>query len=160
MINLLLKERKVSLNRMYYVRLATVFVFMMAVVVLLAVLAELAAVKDTAKDPKDELSSIVADINKKLGVFASPAERFVFSRDGLLPILGRKNDSILITNISYDGTGTAKKMTVNGVAKNREALLSFEGELKKEADFQGINVPISNFVQGSNISFSIQFTVK
>ncbi len=190
MINLLPPEQKRELNKAYIIRLITLSIAIITVAVVLGgaflvpsyletsakedkILDDLGSIQSKNIQSKEELDSIIKDINTKLSIFSDPNSKFIFSEDAVLPVITRKNKDISITNIGFSLTKDPKQkdsptvklpdlknIIVNGTAKNREALLLFERELKKETQFTGVNVPISNFVEGSNISFSIQFTLK
>ena len=66
--------------------------------------------------------------------------------------------AIKITDIAYesrspDELAQARKVSIEGTAPSRSALLSFRRALEDDANFQSVDLPISNFIKGSNIQF-------
>ena len=56
----------------------------------------------------------------------------------------------------YENDATkGKKVTVLGIAPSRELLLLFRRALEDDVAFKKVDLPISNFVKGSNIEFSL-----
>ena len=92
-------------------------------------------------------------------VFKNPEETLVVSRDALFPVLAHTNSELKINSFLIERTPEGRfTIATSGVAGNRAALLSFERALRSTPSFSGVNVPISNFVRGSDILFSIEFT--
>ena len=50
-------------------------------------------------------------------------------------------------------------MNISGIATNREVLLSFGKALEYDISFSKVDLPISNFVKGKNISFRLTVTL-
>ena len=74
-------------------------------------------------------------------------------------ILLKKRSDIKITQILYQNDGTnGKKITLTGIASSREVLLLFRQALEDSSSFKDVVLPISNFVKGSNIDFSLSLT--
>jgi hypothetical protein len=67
---------------------------------------------------------------------------------------------IKITQILYDNTVAKgdKKVNIQGTAPSRERLLIFRQALEGNPAFKKVDLPISNFVKGSNIQFSLSLT--
>ena len=174
MINLLPTKEKTNLLSAYYIRVATLFVLTAFCVVLVGFLflipsyvitkakesaaaSQIATLYAKQDSTKEQLNTIIADINTKLSIFADPAHKFVFSTDVAAPVFSRKPQGVVITSIEFSIVNKVSTVSVTGVANNRQALLSFENNLKKESKFTGVNFPISDFAQGSDISFGTQF---
>ena len=49
----------------------------------------------------------------------------------------------------------SRNITVTGVAKDRETLLSFAGIVEGIKDFTDVTVPVSDFAPVTNIDFSV-----
>ncbi len=81
---------------------------------------------------------------------------FLVSKKVINEIIAEKMSDIKITQITYelDPKG-GKKVNINGLAPSRERLLLFRVALEDNAAFQKVDLPISNFVKGSNIKFSL-----
>lgn len=109
--------------------------------------------------PDQQTLSVIKDLDKKLGLIAQArADTFVVSQKVINTIILKKMPSIKITDISYenntkDNALNAKKITIQGLAPSREVLLLFRKALEDNSLFKSVDLPISNFVKGSNIQF-------
>ncbi len=102
----------------------------------------------------------VRDLKSKINsVENSEKNKFVFSTQVMNEIILKKPAGIKIIGISYDNIeGSGKKVDVSGIAQSREALLFFGKVMQNDTMFSNVNLPISNFVKGSNISFNMDLT--
>jgi hypothetical protein len=101
-----------------------------------------------------EVMSKIDNLNKKLGLIEnSPASAFVVSSRVIDDMLLKKIPEIKITDISYENTAKGRQIRVNGEAPSREKLLIFRLALEKDPAFKKVDLPISNFVKGTNINF-------
>jgi Tfp pilus assembly protein PilN len=66
------------------------------------------------------------------------------------------NPSIKYTGISIDGN----KISLQGLASNRDALLALKSGLEASPYFMNINAPLSNFLKQNNVNFSFSFEIK
>lgn len=82
------------------------------------------------------------------------------SSDDILSIIQKKNENITINQISFSREENRKKFIINGISKTREGLLIFVRDLKLDADFKGVNLPVSDFVKSSNIDFSLTLYIE
>lgn len=175
MINLIPNSEKKKKMRDFYYRLFVVFIAALGFCALVGVvsvlptfflssieknlaLAELAAQKNQPADEMDQdITATVADLNKKL----STAERtskgtYALSQKVINQIAVRKMSDIKITQIAYENTEqSGKKVSISGRAPSRERLLLFRRALEDSSAFKQVDLPISNFVKGSNIGFSL-----
>ncbi len=122
------------------------------------------------------MNTTIDDINSKLTVFPKTFSEIYPSSDILIPLTKHRVAGISITGITFE-TRTpnnevvkpaANKKTVievkkpdieiRGVAKNRLALLAFQKSLESDPLYSVVTVPISDFVKGENITFSILIT--
>jgi hypothetical protein len=46
---------------------------------------------------------------------------------------------------------------IEGIAQNRQSLVTFRENLEKNTDIGNIEIPISNFESGSNLEFIMKF---
>ncbi len=108
-----------------------------------------------------DMSQSIDDINKKLQIFTGLGKPFLVSDSVIAPILRQKSQAIRIRQVAYtkSSDGKTPEVTLSGTADSREALLSFVDRLKTEQAFSKINLPVSNFVKGSDIDFSLQITL-
>jgi hypothetical protein len=50
-------------------------------------------------------------------------------------------------------------ITLDGIAADRENLISWKGKLEKEECFSNIDLPLSDLVNKNNLEFEINFTL-
>ncbi len=111
--------------------------------------------------PEERTLSIIKDLNTKLAlVEKAESSTFIVSEKVIKAILLRKMSDIKITDISYeDNSGGAaslgRKINIEGTAPSREILLFFRQALEDDVNFKSVDLPISNFIKGSNIQFSL-----
>jgi hypothetical protein len=103
---------------------------------------------------EDTLKTI-EDLKNKLNLIENvPKKEETFSQKVINEIILKKMPNIKIKEISYQNNGNKGKIiNVNGIAPNREVLLSFRRALEDDASFSKVDLPISNFVKGTNIRF-------
>ncbi|MGI9118191.1 MAG: hypothetical protein ACR2IQ_01415 [Minisyncoccia bacterium] len=114
------------------------------------------------------MNTTIDDINNKLSIFPDSFKEVYPTFDVIVPITKHKVPGVSITGISYEQkmdnvkttTDTKQKpdLEVRGVAKNRLALLAFQKSLESDPAYSSVTVPISDFVKGKDISFSIIIT--
>lgn len=99
----------------------------------------------------------VEDLNQKLGLIENAQEnRFLVSEKVMNALLLHKLSDVKITQIFYEDTETeGRKILIRGSAPSRERLLLFRLALEDSLLFQKVELPISNFVKGANIEFSL-----
>lgn len=69
-------------------------------------------------------------------------------------VLSSKNQGIRITKLSFSIIGSGQEqIIVNGIAKDREGLVSFIEDLKVKAGFADVETPVSDFAKDKDISF-------
>ncbi len=111
--------------------------------------------------PDQATLAIIKDLDDKLNVIErSKNDKFIISEKVINAILSKKTSSIKITEISYDNGqanlkagSTAKKISIKGIAPSREHLFLFREALEEDTSFKQVDLPISNFIKGSDIQF-------
>ena len=102
----------------------------------------------------------INDLNSKMDIIEKAKKgNYEISQKVIKAILLKKINGIQITQIAYksDALGI-KSVNVNGKASSREQLLSFRQSFESDKAFSKVVLPISNFVKGSNIQFSLSLT--
>jgi hypothetical protein len=174
MINLIPNEEKKKMSKDFYLRLTTMSFTMLGVSLFAISIAMLPSyfIASTEKNiidtklemQKKEISlpnqgtlAIIGDLNNKLNLIANAEKsKFIYSERVLNEIILKKIPSIKITEISYQSDITlGTKISISGKAPSREVLLSFRKALESDVNFSQVDLPISNFVKGSNIVFSL-----
>lgn len=103
----------------------------------------------------EEAIASIRDINNKVNLIEkSEKNRFLPSNNVINAILLNKRPDIKITQILYENDEIkGKKISIIGTAPSREVLFLFRIALEDSALFKKVDLPISNFVKGSNIQF-------
>lgn len=180
MVNLLPKQEQIKLRGLYYSRLVSAFLFVLAFVCLagtVLLIPSYIVAKEKAESAVLKLQEatmkasgeVPVKNNIELGLLK---ERISIlhehNRQSAIPYVlsraldGRSSD-IHITALTFlfkgDGEGS---ITLAGKADSRSALIAFAENLNKENTFAGANVPVSDLVQETNIPFSLplQFHLK
>jgi len=173
MINLVPKAEKKKIATDFFYRLAALFLMTLNFCILVAFISIipsyfLSSVKDASVNMKLEIQKneplplfdqqtldTIKDINNKLDlVEKAEKNRFPISEKIIRAVLLKKRPDIKITQILYENNPTqGKKISILGTAPSREVLLLFRQALENDPTFKNIDLPISNFVKGSNIQF-------
>lgn len=175
MINLIPNKEKKLMIRDFYWRLALVAIFSLSTVVLIASIALLpsyfmSSVKKSLAEEKLEVEkaepidkadqetlSLLSLLDEELSMIEKSSEgKFLVSERVIRKILEKKTGEIRISQISFENNQAGENtVSIRGTATSREKLLSFRRALEADPDFQKVDLPISNFVKGSNIQFYI-----
>lgn len=95
-------------------------------------------------------------INKKLK-YLSPNLDKEQPSEFIEATLKDKSPGIQIMNFTY--TGDPKiTLTLSGVAKDRQALISFQDALNESGRYGEVSLPVSNLAKDKDISFQIKLT--
>lgn len=99
--------------------------------------------------------SAVQDLNNKFNLLEKAGGGdFVVTERIINEIALKKMPEIKLTQISYTNDGLESKViSVRGFAPSRESLLTFRFMLENNPNFKNIDLPISNFIKGTNIQF-------
>jgi len=162
MINLIPNQEKKKKVKDFYYRLFIVFLFTLAICILVTLVAilpayflssvkkNLAVAKlDTQKSEPIPITdqntlATITDLNNKLGVVEN-AERskYLVSASVINEVLQKKMSDIKITDISYKYDSTSgKKVSISGIAPSRERLLLFRNALGEDTAFKEVDLPI------------------
>jgi hypothetical protein len=181
MINLIPKEEQKIIAREFYLRLVVVFFALLSVVLFIALIAlapsylltlnkERIAVgrleiqkSETMPQLDKDTVSLIKEIDSKMKLVEnSEKNRFLVSESVINQIVADKMLDIKITRISFeeDAVLGERKVSVYGVAPSRERLLLFRRALEENSSFSTVNLPVSNFIKGSNIEFYLSLTLE
>ena len=174
MLNLIPKAEKKKIIRNFYYRLVVLFFLVAGLITLIAFCAILPsyflslekydAVNTKLEEqkrepvvlPNQETLLAIEDLDNKLNIIEEAwSNKFIVSEKAINAVISKKIPGIKITDISYnnDPTINERKIGVEGIAPSREALLLFRQAFEDDANFKQVDLPISNFVKGTNIRF-------
>ncbi len=175
MINLIPNQEKKKMAKDFYFRLVVMFFVVFGVCLLVALVSflpsyvaskqkkdlaatKLALQKATPPPLVDEsTANSIADFNGKLSKIENAQKNtYVVSQKVISQVIVDKIPGITINGITYTAKAdNTRSIHLSGGATSRERLLLFRQALEDDASFKMVDLPISNFVKGSNISFSL-----
>lgn len=175
MINLIPNQEKKKMAADFYLRLFTIFFVVIALAFFVGTLLLVPAYslsltqKNTISEKLEiekelplfksnqEVLSTVRDLNIKINLLEKVnTDKFIVSERVIDEIILKKMSDIKINQISYEKNFlNEKSIYVQGNAPSRERLLVFRQMLENNPLFSEIDLPISNFIKGTNISFSL-----
>ena len=175
MINLIpIEEKKEIKNDFYYRFLTAIFVVLCFAVFASLVMIfpsyfislekknftsqKLSAQKNEVIPEIDQQALIaIKDLDTKLALIGNARNNeFIFSKNVINEILSKKLPGIKINSFYYlNDSLEGRKVSIMGVAKDREQLLLFRRALEEDNLFKNVDLPISNFVKDNNIDFNL-----
>lgn len=173
MINLIPKEEKKKMIKSFYYRILILFLMVMGFIVMIIFVSILPAyflssVREGISNgkleaqklepvplPDQQTMGLVQELNNKIRIIdQAKKNQFTISKNVINAIILKKLQGIKITDISYQFDPLKeKKVSIQGIAPSREVLLLFRLALEDDVAFSRVDLPISNFVKGSNIKF-------
>lgn len=111
-------------------------------------------------DIDQEAISDIDELNNKMLLIENIGKnKFIVSEKIIDKIISLKMHDININQISYENDGAKGKIiNISGVAPSRERLLLFRKALEEDKSFSKIDLPVSNFIKGSDIKFFLSLT--
>ena len=178
MINLIPNQEKKKKVKDFYFRLGVVFMASLGGSIFIATLVILpsyflSSFEKNLAEKKLEIQKqepvpaadqdslkIMEDLDRKLSLIESSEENKYFVSVKIInEIILQKMPDIKINRISYkDDPVSGKGVNIQGIAPSRERLLLFRRALEDDIAFKQVDLPISNFIKGSNIKFSLNLT--
>ena len=173
MINLIPNEEKKKMAKDFYFRLAVVFFVMFTVSFLIASIAILPAYflslvkineatakletqkKEPVLKPDQATLATIKGLSSELNLVESAKKNlYIISQKVIDEIILKKMPDIKINQIVYKNDPfNGKTINIRGTAQSRERLLLFRRALEDDVVFKKVDLPISNFIKGSNIQF-------
>jgi hypothetical protein len=175
MINLIPIEKKKKILTDFYSRLVVVLFISLGISVFIASTVILpsyfiSSVKKNIINQKLELQKqeqipkldektllTLNSLNTKLNLVEKSIDnKYLVSQKIITEVVSRKIPGISITHIFYENSSTnGRRISITGTAVSREKLLLFRQGLEDYSVFKSVDLPISNFVKGSNIKFNL-----
>jgi type IV pilus assembly protein PilM len=107
----------------------------------------------------DDLNKSINDINTKLTVLSTQKNEVTVSDILLSNLLDTLPKGIALFQIQYN-EGTNKTIDIHGNAIDRATLRNFKASLDANPNILEANLPISDFLEKSNIDFTISIKMK
>lgn len=179
MINLLPFEQRKLIEHNYKTRFVVVVLFFITILVLIAIVflvpsfvvvnsklktteKNFESIKSTEGFKNDEtLSDIIKDINVQVDKISLDENDISFIDQIILPVVELKPSSLSLSEIMITRQDTDNIVVqIGGQSPNRDTLLKFVNSLEGVSDFKDVLLPISDYVPGEDINFSISFNIK
>jgi hypothetical protein len=175
MINLIPIEEKKEIRKDFYYRfLTTLFIMFSFLIFILLVLISPTYLTSYEKKIsnneklKNQKNEVIPEIDQKAVesiktldarlalLLEARKNKYVFSQKVISEIIFQKVPGIKIDSFFYQNDPVDnKKVTITGIAQNREQLLLFRQALENDSSFKNVDLPISNFVKGRDIKFNL-----
>ena len=173
MINILPQEEKRALRREYRMRFVVVVCILLFLTFLFASIMLvppylLSLSKDSLAENrlatwnalnKDisllDTTEIITDTNTKLGLLSGTRQSNVVE-DVFNKVLLYKTSGITFQQMLYTERSDEKRVIeIHGIARDRFALRAFKDTLESSKSFSKIEIPLSTFLEKSNIAFTV-----
>lgn len=178
-INILPYTEKLKIKREYWMRLSGTIIFLLSLVFIVATtllfpsyfytstkekLAENRLETFNLENPEvniDDLNKTILDTNNKLIVLSNTKQKYQVGVDIVEKFFNNKIEGITYSQIFFNKKNeTSLTMEVHGIAVDRNALHNLKTSLDSNPDFSLVDLPISNFLEKSNLNFVIFLTLK
>lgn len=179
LINVLPDEEKKNLRRNYWIRFFTILLNFIALISAVATLLLFPSyffsqAKENLAESKLEIFNkenpelvvnniykIISDTNSKLETLNKEEPPYKVNDKVLSNILSSRTSGIKFSQILFNKKINGPSvLEVRGVAINRNSLRNFKTSLDNNPSFSEVNLPISNFLEKSDLIFTISITMK
>jgi type IV pilus assembly protein PilM len=184
MINILPHKEKKLLNREYQKRFLIVLLNFITLICIVATLLLfpsyfLSGLKEKLVENKleifnkenfdftnDNIDKITSDINLKLEILDKAKLPYQVNDKVLDNILSSRTNGITLSTILFNkkvgstGKNNSDTVEIRGIAINRDSLRNFKTTLDNNPNFSEVNLPISDFLEKSNLPFTILIKMK
>jgi type IV pilus assembly protein PilM len=184
-INILPPKEKKLIHREYWIRIFTIILNLSALISIAASvllfppyflsklkenLVENSLESFNKENPNltdNNIDNITNDINLKLKLLDKEKAPYQISDKILNNILNSRTNGITFSQILFNKKVTDPKkiegvyvVDIRGVATNRDSLRNFKNALDGNSNFSEVNLPISDFIEKSNLDFTISVIMK
>ena len=176
MLTFLFDQYKKRVLSEYRVRLATIYASLLVVIFLMGtaltvptyilLMSKLSAAqieKNAATTPADEKSKTIEDevmsIRDKIALIEDNSAEIPII-NVIEKLISKTDSSIIINSLSLKRKTDSGAITLLGVAKSRDALVSFEKRLRSEMTFSSVNLPVGSLAKSKDVPFSITIDTK
>ena len=177
-INVLPQKEKKSLCLKYWIRFFTILLNLIALIVIISTVLlfpsyflslskEKLAESELETFNKENIEFTTADIDKtidtinsKLSMLDKGAPSYQVGDKVIDNILFNRTEGITFSQIFFNKQVTGSTLEIHGVAANRDALRNFKTKLDSNPNFVEVNLPISNFLEKTDLIFSVSIKMK
>jgi hypothetical protein len=179
MANLITEKQHKSLRLEYQIRLgamALLIIALLGVIFLAYVIPYYISVKKNDLVVSEQFKSVISIENKEntsesaTWVVTKTLDELkavdLYGKNTLVPsesfakVIGHKNQNIRITRLNFSLNKAGQgQILVNGIAKNRDGLVTFVEDLKAKGGYTSVESPISDLAKDSNITFTVSLKI-
>ncbi|PIR69267.1 MAG: hypothetical protein COU47_04200 [Candidatus Niyogibacteria bacterium CG10_big_fil_rev_8_21_14_0_10_46_36] len=180
MINLLPEKAKHHLAQERFVRFVVVSGIIIALIACIAILllwipwVTLALQEDELEEQLnivrqspllmhvEEIEDSLSSLNGKLDAYERNSSDILLTSRIIEAVLSHVGSGVSLSFFSYtfpQGLGAVPQFRIEGVARDRSTLLALSDALDGDAMIENVRSPISNFLEESNIEFTLTFNV-
>lgn len=176
MLTFLFDQYRKRVMGQYKVRLATIYVSLLGVLFLMGIaltiptyillMSKLNAAQIEKKAVAAPENETLASIETEVGLIR---EKITLIEDNnaeipMMAILERLmsqiDQNITLNSLTLRRGTEVGAITLSGVAKSRDALVSFEKRLRGELSFKNVNLPVGSLTKSKDVPFSITIDAK
>ncbi len=179
LMNVLPQEEKKILRKEYWMRFSSIILNLFTVIAVVAIFlifpsyffskAKVHIVESrleafniaNPEAAKHNIDTTIADINLKSTTLNSKKPNLIVSDEILTNIIEIRPKGIVLSQIQYnESIEHVRSIEIKGVASNRATLRNFKSNLDAVPRFLNVVLPISDFLEPSDINFSISVVLK
>ena len=122
--------------------------------------------KENLELSSNNMDKIILDINLKLDLLDKAENPYQVNDKVVKNILDNRTDGIKFSQILFNKQSQVSKtvfspiLEIHGVATNRDALRNFKTILDANSNYSKVDLPISNFLEKTDLPFIITITMK
>lgn len=178
-VNVLPEKEKKLINKEYWKRFIIVFMFLFSSLIFIFILLLLpsyffssskqnlieARLEEFNANNKNlsgvDLNNTITDINTKLNLLASNNPKYSLYNDVLNVVLSNRINGITFSQLLFNQTkDKGLNIEVHGQARDRTTLRNFKVALDNNPKVATTNLPISDFLEKTDLSFTISIVMK
>jgi len=178
-VNVLPEEEKKAIGREYWKRFAIIFISTASTVVLISIFLLLPLYSFSASKEKiienkleefnnankaitsQDLDSTISKINKKLDFISAIKPGYSISDDILGMVIANRGDGVKFSQILFNQRkDKAFVIEIHGIAKDRIALRNFKASFDSNTKIASVDLPISNYLEKTDLSFTMYLVMK
>lgn len=178
-VNVLPEKEKKLIIKEYWKRFIIVFIFLLSSLIFIFILLLLpsyffssskqnlidARLEEFNANNKDlsgvDLNNTITDINTKLNLLASNNPKYSLYNDVLNVVLSNRINGITFSQLLFNQTkDKGLKIEVHGQARDRTTLRNFKAALDNNPKVATTNLPISDFLEKTDLPFTISIVMK
>jgi hypothetical protein len=108
-----------------------------------------------------DLNNTITDINTKLNLLTSNNPKYSLYNDVLNVVLSNRINGITFSQLLFNQTkDKGLKIEVHGQARDRTTLRNFKAALDNNPKVSTTNLPISDFLEKTDLPFTISIVMK